>query len=184
MILSDATLRKLGPSILDPFDPSRVQPASIDMTLGSSFLRLGRSFGEVIDPASKATYPSKHKTEGDYWLYPGHLTLAMTAEKVCVPADLLGRFDGKSSLARLGLLTHVTAGFIDPGFRGFITLELLNVALSPILLRPGMAIGQISFEMLDVPAERPYGSEGLGSKYQDQEGPTVSKYDENKLKPV
>lgn len=176
MILSDATLKLRGPGLLDPFDPEMVQPASIDMKLGSSFRLLGRSLGPVIDPLKPHTYPAPKNYEGVFDLQPGMLALATTVETVTVPDDLLGRFDGKSSLARLGLLTHVTAGFIDPGFRGPITLELYNLALSTIRLTPGMAIGQLSFETMDAPAVRPYGSEGLGSKYQNQDGPTLSKY--------
>lgn len=176
MILSDTTLLKMGPDLLDPFDPSMVQPASIDMRLGSTFRSLGRSLGPVIDPRQRHTYPVGTVVEGTMDILPGRLLLATTVETVTVPDDLLGRFDGKSSLARLGLLTHVTAGFIDPGFHGPITLELFNLGLTPIRLTPGMAIGQLSFEQMDAPAARPYGSEGLGSKYQNQVGPTPSKY--------
>lgn len=176
MILSDASLLKRGEELLDPFDPEMVQPASIDMKLGSKFRLLGRSLGPVIDPMFPHTYPAPQSFEGVFDLQPGMLALATTVETVTVPDDLLGRFDGKSSLARLGLLTHITAGFIDPGFKGPITLELHNLAMSAIRLTPGMAIGQLSFETMDAPAVRPYGSEGLGSKYQNQLGPTVSKY--------
>lgn len=176
VILSDITLLRRGPELLRPFDPEMVQPASIDMKLGSTFKQLGRSLSKCVDPLVPYTYPSVFDYEGVFVLQPGCLTLATTVETVTVPSDLLGRFDGKSSLARLGLLTHVTAGFIDPGFRGPITLELYNLALSPIKLTPGMKIGQLSFEKMDNSAAKPYGSPGLGSKYQNQSGPTTSKY--------
>jgi dCTP deaminase len=112
-------------------------------------------------------------------LHPGEFMLGSTTERIAIPDDIVGRLDGKSSLGRLGLVIHSTAGFVDAGWDGHITLELSNVANLPITLYPGMKIGQISFFQMTTPADRPYGSEGLGSKYTGQRGPTPSRYSEN-----
>jgi dCTP deaminase len=117
--------------------------------------------------------------EGVFLLHPGEFVLGATAERVGLPDDLVGRIEGKSSLGRLGLLIHTTAGFVDAGFEGYLTLELSNVATLPITLYPGMKIGQISFLQMTSPADQPYGSGTLGSKYAGQKGPTPSQYWKN-----
>lgn len=160
--------------------PGAVQPASLDLRLGDTFEQVIP--GGVIDPSE----PDQQRTSrvvvtGDapFALNPGVFALASTLETVTLPADLVARLEGKSSLARLGLVIHTTAGFIDPGFSGQITLELANLSGSPILLRAGMKIGQLSFQRMSSPARRPYGTAGLGSKYQNQQGPTLSEYHRN-----
>ena len=168
--------------MVDPFDEASLQPSSIDLRVDRYF-RVFRNHSErVID----VKVNQEHLTElveivedQPLILHPGEFVLGATFERVALADDLVGRLEGKSSLGRLGLLIHTTAGFVDPGFNGFLTLELSNVANLPITVYPGMKIGQISFLRMTSPADHPYGSSVLGSKYQNQRGPTPSRYFEN-----
>jgi dCTP deaminase len=187
MILSDGTIRRLlgeGRLILDPLEPQQVQPASVDVRLGAEFLVFRNHTCEVIDPFDKPADLMESVTVGEgsaFILHPGEFVLGTTLEEIGLPDDIVARVEGKSSLGRLGLLIHATAGFVDPGWqRGQITLELSNVATLPIKLWPGMRIGQLSFHTLDAPAERPYGHPELNSKYVGQSGPVASQYQQNK----
>ncbi|SFN21706.1 dCTP deaminase [Pseudonocardia ammonioxydans] len=181
MLLSDGDLRKeieSGRLVLDPWDVEMLQPSSIDVRLDRYFRVFQNSRYTHIDPAQQQdelTTPVETPDGESFVLHPGEFVLGSTFERVGLPDDLAGRLEGKSSLGRLGLLTHSTAGFIDPGFTGHITLELSNVANLPITLWPGMKIGQLCLFRLSSPAERPYGSEGVGSRYQGQRGPTPSR---------
>lgn len=186
MILSDGTIRSLlasGTLIIEPLLPEQVQPASVDVRLGDEFLVFRNHSAEVIDPFERPpdlmetiSVPDDHA----FVLHPGEFVLGTTLEMIGLPDDLVARVEGKSSLGRLGLLIHATAGFVDPGWsRGQITLELSNVATLPIKLWPGMKIGQLSFHTLDAPAERPYGHPDLNSKYVGQVGPVASAYQRN-----
>ncbi len=185
MILSDRTIRErlaAGSIVLDPFDDSCVQPSSVDVHLDREFLVFRNHTRGIIDvKADMSDLNEKVVITGDeaFMLHPGEFVLGSTTERIGLPADLVGRIEGKSSLARLGLLIHSTAGFIDAGFDGYITLELSNTANLPITLYPGMKIGQISFMMMTTPADVPYGADSLGSKYKGQRGPTPSRYHEN-----
>jgi dCTP deaminase len=171
MVLSDRTIKKqlaLKEITIKPFDPAKLQPCSYDVTLGNNFLVFDDTKGMVIDPqANNADLMRAVKATSikPFILHPGQFALAVTAEEVGVSDKYVCILNGKSSLGRLGLVIHATAGFIDPGNSLHITLELFNVATLPIILRPGMKIGQVVFEALSEPAERPYGSSGLGSKY-------------------
>jgi dCTP deaminase len=185
VVLSDRTIRRLlaeGRIGIDPYDESLMQPSSLDVRVD----RLFRVFRNSRYPYIDVKQEQEDLTElvevtGDepFILHPGEFVLGSTLERVTLPDDLVARLEGKSSLGRLGLLIHSTAGFIDPGWDGHVTLELSNVANLPITIYPGMKIGQISFVQLTEPAERPYGSGGLGSKYQGQRGPTPSRYWQN-----
>jgi dCTP deaminase len=186
VILSDRTIRALlaeGRIVIDPLDEAHIQPASVDVRLGDTFLAFQRHITAEIDPWT--THESLMETVvvapgGSFILHPGEFVLGTTLERLTLPDDIVARIEGKSSLGRLGLLIHATAGFVDPGWTsGQITLELSNVAPLPIRLRPGMRIAQFSFIRMDAPAERPYGHPSLGSKYQGQTGPVASKYREN-----
>jgi dCTP deaminase len=185
VILSDRTIRaeiQAGRIVVDPFDASMVQPSSIDVRLDDRFLVFRSHTRPVIDVKEDLTDLTelvRMEDEQPFILHPGEFVLGSTAERVGVPDDIVGRIEGKSSLGRLGLLIHTTAGFVDAGFEGHITLELSNVATLPITLYPGMKIGQISFLRMDGPAEHPYGSGPLGSKYAGQVGPTPSQYWKN-----
>ncbi len=186
MILSDGTLRRLlanGRLVIDPLDDSQIQPASIDVRLGSTFLAFRRHTSECIDPRELNEALMEAVTVPDdqpFILHPGEFVLGTTLERLTLPDDIVARVEGKSSLGRLGLLIHATAGFVDAGWtNGQITLELSNVAPLPIKLWPGMKIGQLSFMRMDAPAERPYGHPALGSKYQGQSGPVASRYRDN-----
>lgn len=187
MILSDATLREhLGSGYihLDPYEPELVQPASVDVRLGTEFRVMRNSRITHIDPFEeqpKLMDTVSVKIGDPFVLHPGEFALGHTAETVGCPHDIVGVVNGKSSLGRLGIQVHATAGFIDPGFRGTVVLELSNVANLPIILRPGMKIAQLVFQRLDRPAERPYGHPDLKSKYQGQQGATASKYNQNTL---
>ncbi len=182
MVLSDRTIRKeieAGNIGIDPFDPSAVQPASLDLRLGRQFRVFKNSRIPYIDV--KKEYPDLTELveiEGDtpFVLHPGEFALAVTYERVRLPNYIVGRLEGKSSLGRLGLLVHSTAGYVDPGWDGALTLELSNVANLPIALYEGMKVSQLSFLMLTEPAKHAYGSKEAGSKYQGQEGPTPSRY--------
>jgi dCTP deaminase len=187
VILSDATLRELlasGYVCIDPYDPQLVQPASVDVRLGNEFRVMRNSRLTHIDPFESQQRLMDTVTVPDgepFVLHPGEFALGHTAEVIGCPGDIVGIVNGKSSLGRLGIQVHATAGFIDPGFKGTVVLELSNVANLPILLRPGMKIAQMVFQRLDRPAERPYGHPDLGSKYQGQQGAVASKYDQNTL---
>ena len=187
MILSDRTIRQqidAGRIVIDPFDPSLIQPSSIDVRISHLFRVFRNHTAGVIDvkhdqgDLTELVEIAEDGTEA-FMLHPGEFVLGATLERVAVPDDLVGRVEGKSSLGRLGLLIHSTAGFIDAGFDGHITLELANVASLPITLYAGMKIGQVSFMQMTTPADRPYGSGASGSKYQGQRGPTPSRYFEN-----
>ena len=181
MLLSDRDLRKeleSGRLGLDPFDVDMLQPSSIDVRLDRFFRVFNNTKYTHIDPSRQQDdLTSLVEAEPDvpFVLHPGEFVLGSTFEAVALPDDLAGRLEGKSSLGRLGLLTHSTAGFIDPGFEGHITLELSNVANLPIMLWPGMKIGQLCLFRLSSSAENPYGSAAAGSRYQGQRGPTPSR---------
>lgn len=180
-MLSDGTIRKLihhGRLEIDPLDEDAIQPCSVDFCLDESFRQFKMPPLDYHVPTIDPLQPPamEQVTSGGCVLYPGQFVLASTIERVKLPHDLVGHVDGKSSLGRLGLLIHATAGFIDPGFEGQITLELSNVSPFPIRLNVGMRICQVSFTYLDRPAERPYGHPALNSKYQGQSGATASRY--------
>ena len=185
MILSDATIREevaAGRIVIDPFDPSSVQPASVDVRLGGRFRVMRNNLLTHIDPMlsnDPLMEMVEVPTAEPFVLHPGEFALGHTAETIGVADDIVGIVNGKSGLGRLGLQVHATAGFVDPGFRGVIVLELSNVATLPILLRPGMKVAQMVFQRLDRRADRPYGHPELGSKYQDQTGPDASRYELN-----
>jgi dCTP deaminase len=182
VLLSDRDLSKeieAGRLVLDPYDPALLQPSSIDVRLDRYFRVFDNSKYTHIDPSVRqdelTSLVEKNNDDEPFVLHPGEFVLGSTFEMVSLPDDLAGRLEGKSSLGRLGLLTHSTAGFIDPGFTGHITLELSNVANLPITLWPGMKIGQLCLFRLSSAAEHPYGSAEAGSRYQGQRGPTPSR---------
>ena len=181
MLLSDGDIKKeidSGRVKVEPFDPAMLQPSSVDVRLDRFFRVFENHMYSVIDPAAEQpdlTRAVEIKGSDEFILHPGEFVLASTFEVITLPDDVAGRLEGKSSLGRLGLLTHSTAGFIDPGFSGHITLELSNVANLPVKLYPGMKIGQLCLFRLSSPAENPYGSSKYGSRYQNQRGPTASK---------
>ena len=185
VILSDRSIRaeiEAGRIGVDPYDPEMVQPSSIDVRLDHRFLVFRSHTRPVIDVRQDLTDLTEQVTATDtepFILHPGEFVLGATAEVVALPDDIVGRVEGKSSLGRLGLLIHTTAGFVDAGFRGQLTLEFSNVATLPIKLWPGMKIGQLCLFRLSSPAEHPYGSSTLGSKYAGQLGPTPSQYWKN-----
>ena len=185
MMLSDidiAARMEVGELVIKTNDVARLpddrfQPASVDLCLGTTFRVFSNHGSTHIDPEEEFWTEGLEVGCGDsFILHPGEFVLAATEEYVEIPSDLVARLEGKSSLGRLGLLVHATAGFIDPGFRGTITLELSNAATLPIKLRPGMKIGQVSFIQLKTPCARPYGSEGLSSRYQNQMEAAPSRY--------
>ncbi|WP_431981592.1 dCTP deaminase [Streptomyces qinglanensis] len=181
MLLSDKDIRAeidAGRVRIDPYDPAMVQPSSVDVRLDRYFRVFENHRYPHIDPAVEQPALTRLiEAEGDepFILHPGEFVLASTYEVITLPEDVASRLEGKSSLGRLGLLTHSTAGFIDPGFSGHVTLELSNVATLPMKLWPGMKIGQLCMFRLTTPAEFPYGSARYGSRYQDQRGPTPSR---------
>ena len=185
MILSDRTLREqldAGRIVVEPYDDACVQPSSIDVKLANLFRVFRNHTAGIIDVKKDMTDLTELveiPTDGVFMLHPGEFVLGSTLERIGVPDDLVARIEGKSSLGRLGLLIHSTAGFIDAGFDGHVTLELANVASLPITLYPGMKIGQVSFMKMTTPADKPYGSGAKGSKYHGQRGPTPSRYFEN-----
>jgi dCTP deaminase len=167
---------------LDPWDEAMVQPSSVDVRLDRFFRLFDNHKYPHIDPSMDQpdlTRLVEVKGDEPFVLHPGEFVLGATYELVTLPDDIAARLEGKSSLGRLGLLTHSTAGFIDPGFSGHVTLELSNVATLPITLWPGMKIGQLCFFRLSSPAEHPYGAERYGSRYQGQRGPTASRSSAN-----
>jgi dCTP deaminase len=171
-----------GRVVLEPFDSDMVQPSSIDLRLDRLFRVFENHRYPHIDPAEDQPELTRLVEPADdepFILHPGEFVLGSTYEVVTLPDDIAARLEGKSSLGRLGLLTHSTAGFIDPGFSGHVTLELSNVATLPIKLWPGMKIGQFCFFRLSSPAEHPYGSDRYGSRYQGQRGPTPSRSAQN-----
>lgn len=171
-----------GRIVVEPFEERHVQPASLDLRLDRLFRVFRNHTAPVIDVKQDLEDLTELITvpeDGVFMLHPGEFVLGSTFERIGVPDDLVARVEGKSSLGRLGLLIHSTAGFVDPGFDGHITLELSNVANLPITLYPGMKIGQISFMRMTTPADHPYGTGALGSKYQGQRGPTPSRFFEN-----
>ena len=181
MLLSDRDIRAeiaAGRVGCEPFTESMIQPSSVDVRLDKFFRVFENHKYSVIDPSIEQPELTREViTEGDepFILHPGDFVLASTYEVITLPDDIAGRLEGKSSLGRLGLLTHSTAGFIDPGFSGHITLELSNVANLPVKLFPGMKIGQLCLIKLSSPAEHPYGSAIYASRYQGQRGPTPSR---------
>jgi dCTP deaminase len=185
VILSDRSIREAienGRIAFDPFEPANVQPSSVDIRLDRYFRVFRNHTQRVIDVKENQedlTELVEIGAEECFILHPGEFVLGATEERITVGVDLVGRIEGKSSLGRLGLLIHSTAGFIDPGFDGHITLELANVANLPITLYPGMRVGQVSFLQMTTAADHPYGSSSIGSKYQGQRGPTPSRYFEN-----
>ncbi|MEM9134134.1 MAG: dCTP deaminase [Actinomycetota bacterium] len=185
MILSDHTISEevaAGRIIIEPFDPAAVQPSSVDLRLDHRFVVFRNHTFSHIDvkaDLTELTDTVEATDEDPFILHPGEFVLGSTAERVAIPADLVGRIEGKSSLGRLGLLIHTTAGFVDAGWDGQLTLEFSNVASLPITLYPGMKIGQISFIRMTSEADNPYGTSSLGSKYMGQQGPRPSRYWEN-----
>jgi dCTP deaminase len=180
VIFSDRSIREAiesGSIQIDPFEPTHVQPSSVDLRVGDGFRVFVNHKYSEIDPRAPQEDLTQLVEVGEeaFMLHPGEFVLGSTLERVKLGEDVVARLEGKSSLGRLGLLIHSTAGFIDPGFEGHITLELSNVATLPIAIYPGMRIGQISFYQMTTPAEFPYGSPQLGSKYQGQTGPTASR---------
>ncbi len=181
MLLSDRDIKEqisLNRVGVEPFDPAMVQPSSVDVRLDRIFRVFENHKYSEIDPSIEQPELTREVTvepDEHFILHPGEFVLASTYEVITLPDDIAGRLEGKSSLGRLGLLTHSTAGFIDPGFSGHITLELSNVANLPVKLFPGMKIGQLCLIKLSSPAEHPYGSAVYGSRYQGQRGPTPSK---------
>lgn len=205
MILSDRDIRrrlKEGSLVIDPLDDPelQIQPASVDLRLGREFLEFKKSNIPYINPDSPnqvEDYVTKtvvdpkpvteqatlhaddghdHYNDGKFILHPGDFVLGTTKERVEIPPDLIAHVEGRSSLGRLAVVVHATAGLADPGFRGRITLELSNLGTAPVALKPEMRVSQLTFTELTSPAERPYGAD-RGSKYQDQEGPAVSRID-------
>jgi dCTP deaminase len=181
VLLSDRDIRaelEAGRVVLDPFDAGMVQPSSVDVRMDKFFRVFENHRYPHIDPAVEQPDLTREvePAEGEpFILHPGEFVLASTYEVITLPDDVAGRLEGKSSLGRLGLLTHSTAGWIDPGFSGHVTLELSNVATLPIKLWPGMKIGQLCLFRTSSPVEHPYGSSAYGSRYQDQRGPTPSR---------
>ena len=185
MILSDRSIREAletGRIVIDPLDPASIQPSSVDLRLDRQFrVFRNHTLGHIDvrkDLSDLTTLICADETD-PFILHPGEFVLGCTLERVALPDDLVGRLEGKSSLGRLGLLIHSTAGFVDAGFDGQLTLELSNVASLPITLFPGMKIGQVSFHRMTTPADNPYGAGKLRSKYQSQRGPMPSRYWEN-----
>jgi dCTP deaminase len=186
VVLSDVTIERLiaeGRIGIDPYDVSLLQPSSVDVRVDKYFRVFHNARYPYIDvKQAQEELTEEVEIQGDqpFILHPGgEFVLGSTLEVVSLPNDLVARLEGKSSLGRLGLLIHSTAGFIDPGFEGNVTLELSNVANLPITIYYGMKIGQISFMQMSEPAMNPYGSGALGSKYRGQRGPTPSRYYEN-----
>jgi dCTP deaminase len=184
VVLSDKSIRaqlEAGRIEIDPYDPELLQPSSVDVRVDRYFRVFRNSRYPYIDVKAEQEDLTEMVEIDDepFILHPGEFVLGSTLERVRLPDDLVARLEGKSSLGRLGLLIHSTAGFIDPGWDGHVTLELSNVANLPITIYHGMKIGQLSFVQMTEAAEQPYGSDALGSKYQGQRGPTPSRYWQN-----
>lgn len=182
MILSDRSIRAeidAGRLVIDPLDFGRLQPASIDLRLGDTFLVTATHSATVVDLTKDQTKLSHTITatrERPFILHPDEFVLGVTLENITLPNDLVGRLEGRSSVGRAGLLVHSTAGYVDPGWSGRLTLELSNVATLPIALWPGLSVAQFSLARMTTPADHPYGSAGLRSKYMGQTGPTPTRY--------
>jgi dCTP deaminase len=182
-VLSDGTIRRLvaeGHVLIDPWDEAMVQPASVDLRLGTSFRVFHNHRITAIDlaePPRNLTELVEVEDDESFVIHPGEFVLGRTQEHVELPDDIVARIEGKSSLGRLGLIVHATAGFVDPGFKGTLTLEITNLTRVPIILWPGKPIAQLSFMALDRPAERPYGHPDLGSHYHGQTEATESRYE-------
>jgi dCTP deaminase len=182
MVLSDGTIRaeiEAGRIVVEPFDGAMVQPSSVDVRVDRRFRVFHNArypFIDVRQPMDDLTEAIEISDSEPFILHPGEFVLGQTLERVRLPNDIVARLEGKSSLGRLGLLIHSTAGFVDAGFEGNLTLELSNVANLPVTIYYGMPIGQISFMRMDSPVERPYGSGDAGSKYQGQAEPTPSRF--------
>lgn len=186
MVLSDRTIKEeiaKGRIVIEPLDPNCIQPASIDIHLDNRLLVFKNwrkpFYIDVKQNIDDLSEPVGIEEDKPFLLDAGEFVLASTLESITLPDDIVGRLEGKSSLGRIGLLIHSTAGYVDPGWHGHLTLELSNVAKLPVTLYYKMAIGQISFIRLTSPAERVYGSSGLGSKYQGQTEPTATRYYES-----
>jgi len=181
LVLSDRTIREeiaSGRLVVDPLEPDCIQPASIDLHLDRVFrvFRLShRAHVDVREPVEDLTEVVQIEDDTPFFLQPGEFVLASTVETITLPNDIVARLDGRGSMGRLGLLVHATAGYVDPGWTGKLTLELSNAAKMPIAIYASMKIAQLSFLRMSTPVERPYGSPGLGSKYQGQQGPTASR---------
>jgi dCTP deaminase len=188
VILSDRSIREAiesGRLGIDPFDPALIQPSSVDVRLDNKFLvfrNTKRAYIDVKQPAEDLMELIEVGPEEPMFLHPHEFVLGSTVERVRIPNDLVGRLEGRSSLGRLGIVIHSTAGFVDPSFEGHVTLEISNLANLPIALYPGMRIGQLSFVEMTTPAERPYGP-ARGSKYSGQQLPTASRLYLDFLKP-
>jgi dCTP deaminase len=182
MILSDRSIMEeidAGRVVIEPFDQADLQPSSVDLHVDRTFRTFHNARYPYIDVRREMpdlTELTEVEPDQAFILHPGEFVLGSTLERVTLPDDLVARLEGKSSLGRLGLLIHSTAGYVDPGWDGFLTLELSNVANLPITIYPGMKIGQISFFRLTTAADSPYGSKERGSKYQGQRGPTASRF--------
>ena len=182
MVLSDRTIKRLlaeGRIGIDPYDEALLQPSSVDVRVDRYFRVFHNAryaFIDVKEPQEDLTELVEIDGDRPFILHPGEFVLGQTLERVTLPNDLVARLEGKSSLGRLGLLIHSTAGFVDSGFSGNLTLELSNVANLPVTIYQGMPIGQISFMRMDGPVERPYGTREKGSKYQGQAEPTPSRF--------
>jgi dCTP deaminase len=189
-VLSDGTIIRLveeGRVRIEPWDPALVQPASVDLRLGDSFRVFHNHRTSAIDlrdPPQNLTEEVKVPEGEPFVIHPGEFVLGRTQEWVELPDDIVARIEGKSSLGRLGLIVHATAGFCDPGWKGTLTLELTNLTRIPIRLYAGLPIAQLSFMTLDRPAQRPYGSPELGSHYQGQREATESRYEGARALPV
>jgi dCTP deaminase len=181
MVLSDRSIKEqvlAGRIRIEPLDPDDIQPSSVDLHLGARFQVFRNSRYPYIDPMREQSGLMEMvaaTAEEPFVLHPGEFVLGATIERIVLPGDIVARLEGKSSLGRLGLLIHSTAGYVDPGWDGTLTLELSNVANLPIVLTPGMPIGQISFTLMTTTVDRPYGTPGLGSRYQGQVDPTPSR---------
>ena len=181
MVLSDRTIKEqlaAGRIVIRPFDPNDVQPASVDLHLDRRVLVFRNNKDPFIDlrkAMPDLTEPLDIPEDRPFILHPGEFVLGSTLEHIEIPNDIVARLEGKSSLGRIGLLIHSTAGYVDPGWKGHLTLELTNVARLPVTLYYRMRIGQISFLQLTTEVDRPYGSKELGSRYQGQTDPTASR---------
>lgn len=190
MVLSDRSIKlemAKGRIVVDPLDPCDIQPSSVDLHLGDDFQVFRNSRLPYIDPALEQPGLTERVVASaaePFVLHPGEFVLGTTVERIALPSDIVGRLEGKSSLGRLGLLIHSTAGYVDPGWEGRLTLELSNVANLPIVLTPGMKIGQISFSQMTTEVDRPYGHPGLGSKYLGQTGATPSRMFKGRGRPA
>jgi dCTP deaminase len=185
MVLSDRTIKEQltkGRIVIEPLDPDDIQPASVDLHLDGSILVFANSrrpYIDVKETLEDLTQMVEIQEDTPFILHPGEFVLGSTLENIELPDDLVARLEGKSSLGRIGLVIHSTAGFVDPGWKGHLTLELSNLARLPITLYRGMKIGQISYLELSTPADRLYGSASLGSKYQGQTVPTASRFSQD-----